>query len=72
MRLEEAQVEVDKILDDALLAGLKEITLIHGMGTGRLKQGLRLYLSQHRLVKEYRPGTRPEGGDGVTVVNITR
>ncbi|HHX87736.1 MAG TPA: endonuclease MutS2 [Firmicutes bacterium] len=72
MRLEEARAEVDKMLDDALLAGLKEITLIHGMGTGRLKQGLRLFLSKHRLVKEYRPGTRPEGGDGVTVVSVTR
>lgn len=72
MRLEEALVEVEKMLDDALWAGLKEVSLIHGQGTGRLKQGLRLYLSQHNLVKEYRQGTRPEGGDGVTVVSLTR
>ncbi len=71
MRQEEALEKVEKALDDALWAGLKEITLIHGQGTGRLKQGLRRHLEQHCLVKEYRRGTRPEGGDGVTVVSLT-
>ena len=70
MRLEEALTEVDKMLDDALWAGLKEITLIHGQGTGKLKQGLRHSLDRHPLVKGHRGGTRPEGGDGVTVVSL--
>ncbi|NMA92980.1 MAG: endonuclease MutS2 [Firmicutes bacterium] len=70
MRLEEALMKVEKALDDALWAGLRRIDLIHGMGTGRLRRGLRRYLSAHRLVGKYRPGTRPEGGDGVTIVSL--
>lgn len=72
MRLEEALAETEKMLDDALWAGLSQITLIHGQGTGSLKQGLRSYLSGHRLVREHRRGSRPEGGDGVTVVSLIR
>ncbi len=70
MNLEEAVPLVDKLLDDALWAGLGRVDVIHGKGTGKLKQGLRLYLDQHRLVSDYRSGVAAEGGEGVTVVEI--
>ncbi|HOB28921.1 MAG: endonuclease MutS2 [Dethiobacteria bacterium] len=66
--VEEAIPLVDKLLDDALWAGLGQVTLIHGKGTGRLKEGLRDYLRAHPLVKSMRSGVAGEGGSGVTVV----
>ncbi|MGI6601126.1 MAG: Smr/MutS family protein [Dethiobacteria bacterium] len=66
--MEEAIPLVDKLLDDALWAGLGQVTLIHGKGTGRLKEGLRDYLRAHPLVKSMRSGVAGEGGSGVTVV----
>jgi DNA mismatch repair protein MutS2 len=60
----------DKIIDNALWAGLNEVDLIHGKGTGKLKQGLRAYLKGHPLVDSYRSGSGAEGGEGVTVVTL--
>jgi len=68
--LDEAKPLVDKLIDNALWAGLNQVSLIHGKGTGKLKQGLRAYLKEHRLVRSYRSGDASEGGDGVTVVEI--
>ncbi len=68
--LDEAKPLVDKLIDNALWAGLNRVSLIHGKGTGKLKQGLRAYLKEHRLVRSYRSGDASEGGDGVTVVEI--
>ncbi|MFA7412404.1 MAG: Smr/MutS family protein, partial [Tissierellaceae bacterium] len=68
--LDEAFLELDKYLDDVYMAGLKEINIIHGKGTGVLREGIKGYLKGHRHVKGHRLGKYGEGGDGVTIVEI--
>ena len=68
--LEEAFLEVDKYLDDAYLAGLNEVSIIHGKGKGILRKGIGQYLKGHNLVKEFRLGSFEEGGDGNTIVKL--
>ena len=70
LNFDEAQPLVDKLFDNAIWAGLNRVDLIHGKGTGKLKEGLRQYLKEHPLVKTMRSGLPAEGGDGVTVVEI--
>lgn len=68
--LDDATMDVDKYLDDATMAGLKEVTLIHGRGEGILKRGIQDMLRHHKHVKQFRKGNFDEGGDGVTVVTL--
>ncbi len=70
LNIDEALPLVDKILDNALWAGLIQVDLIHGKGTGRLKLGLRAYLKEHPLVNSFRSGSGAEGGEGVTIVTV--
>jgi DNA mismatch repair protein MutS2 len=69
-RVDEALALVDKYLDDAILAGLPTVQLIHGKGTGALRAAIKEELTSHPLVKSYRLGESGEGGDGVTVVEF--
>jgi len=71
MTFEEAAGIVDKYLDNALLANMDRVVLIHGKGTGALREKLWEYLRGHPKVKFYRSGDWNEGGDGVTVVELT-
>lgn len=68
--IEEAILELDKYIDDSYLAGFKEVYIIHGKGTGALREGLQSYFKQHRLIKSHRIGKYAEGGTGVTVLEI--
>ena len=68
--LDDAVMDVDKYLDDAFMAGLREVTIIHGRGEGILKDGLRKLFKRHKHVASYRKGGYNEGGDGVTIVTL--
>lgn len=68
--IEEAIMDLDKYLDDSYIAGLKEVYVIHGKGTGALRRGLQPYFQSHKLVKSHRPGEYGEGGQGVTILVI--
>ena len=69
-RVDEALDALGRYLDDASLAGLDRVTIIHGLGTGALRDAVRSEAGGHPLVKEVRPGERGEGGDGATVVTL--
>ncbi len=70
MALDEAMAAVDNYLDSATLAGLHEVFIIHGKGTGTLRAGLRTHLKRHHLVASQRAGKYGEGETGVTVVTL--
>ncbi|MDP4143913.1 MAG: endonuclease MutS2 [Bacillota bacterium] len=70
MDSEEAVYTVDKYLDDAYVAGLSEVTIIHGKGTGALRSAITDMLKRHKHVKAYRLGNYGEGGTGVTVAEL--
>jgi DNA mismatch repair protein MutS2 len=70
MNVEEAELVLEKYLDDAILAGLSEVIVIHGKGTGALRKGVRSYLKSHHYVRDISIGEFNEGGDGATVVKL--
>ena len=72
MNLEDALMEVEKYLDDAYMAGLEEVKVIHGRGEGILQSGIRTMLRKHKLVESYHKGAFGDGGDGVTVVKLKK
>lgn len=69
-RVEPALVNLDKYLDDAYLAGLETVRIIHGKGTGALKKAVWEYLSNHHAVESFRLGEQNEGGAGATIVKL--
>jgi DNA mismatch repair protein MutS2 len=69
-RAEEVEWLLNGYIDDASLAGLHEVRIVHGSGTGTLRNIVRELLPYHPLVKSFRPGGRGEGGNGVTIVQL--
>ncbi|MBR1585128.1 MAG: endonuclease MutS2 [Clostridia bacterium] len=70
MALDEALQEVEEYLDQAVLAGLNEVTIVHGKGTGILREGIQKHLKSYRHVKSFRQGKYGEGEEGVTIVEL--
>jgi DNA mismatch repair protein MutS2 len=71
LTLDEALPKLDKYLNDAFMAGLYRVRIIHGKGTGTLRQAVRKKLDKHPLVDSYRPAVYGEGGAGVTIVELS-
>ena len=69
-RVEPALEALDSYLDRALLAAHHEVRVVHGFGTGRLRQAVRHHLRPHPAVEGFRGGKANEGGDGATVVTL--
>jgi len=69
-RADEIEWALDSYLNDASLANLSEVRIIHGIGTGTVRKIVRDFLASHPLVKSFRPGKQGEGGDGATVVTL--
>ena len=69
-RVEEAMETLDRYLDRASVAGATRVTIIHGHGTGAMRDAVRSQLASHPLVKDWRPGERGEGGDGASIVTL--
>jgi DNA mismatch repair protein MutS2 len=69
-RVEEVLPDVDRYLNDAFLAGMPFVRVLHGKGTGALRQAIRDELSRHPLVASFSPAEARDGGDGVTVVRL--
>ncbi len=69
-RYEDALAEVDQYIDAALLVGYPQVTIVHGRGTGALKQGVQEYLKNNRRVKKYNFAPSNQGGDGATIVTF--
>lgn len=70
MTVEEAIEKLDKFLDDAMLAGINQVYIVHGKGTGTLRRNLTTYLKGHRAVESIRIGDWNEGGAGVTIARL--
>lgn len=68
--VDEAVAELDKYLDDASLAHLSSVRIVHGKGTGALRQGIHKYLKRQKHVKSFRLGAFGEGDAGVTIAEL--
>ncbi len=70
--LADAEIEVSKYIDDAFLANLETVSIIHGRGAGILREGIGRLLKKDKRVASVRKGSMGEGGDGVTIVTLKR
>jgi DNA mismatch repair protein MutS2 len=69
-RVDEALEALRRYIDDAALAGLEKVLIIHGLGTGALRDAVRSEAATHPLVSAVRPGERGEGGDGASIISL--
>ena len=70
MASDEAIMELDKYIDNAVLSGITTVTVIHGKGTGTLRKAVQAHLRNHKNISSFRTGTFGEGENGVTIVEI--
>jgi DNA mismatch repair protein MutS2 len=70
LTVDEALLKLDKELHEAFMAGLGQVRIVHGKGTGTLRQAVHRVLAHHPLVKSYRLGVYGEGQAGVTIVEL--
>jgi len=70
LMVNEAEAVLDKFIDDAMIAGLKQVLVIHGKGTGALRKGVQAYLRSHRNVASFTLADITDGGSGATLVNL--
>jgi DNA mismatch repair protein MutS2 len=70
LQVDEALSELEPFINSAAASGLNEVRIIHGLGSGRLRNAVREELKRHPLVDGYRPGEAHEGRDGATVVKL--
>jgi DNA mismatch repair protein MutS2 len=71
LTVDEVLPRLDRFLHDIYVAGFAEAKIVHGKGTGTLREEVRRVLRKHPLVKSFRPGGYADGGEGVTVVDFT-
>jgi DNA mismatch repair protein MutS2 len=71
LTVDEALPRLSLFLHDTYTSGMPQVRIIHGKGTGMLRETVRRELKKHPLVKSYRAGDKWEGGEGVTVVEFT-
>ena len=67
---EDAYIEIDRYFDAAIMAGMEEVTLLHGKGTGALRTAVHEYLRKHAHCEKFRIGKYGEGDTGVTIVTL--
>ena len=70
LRVDEALPKVDKFLDDALVREYGRVHIIHGIGSGKLREAIQGHLKDHRWVKGFREGEINEGGPAITIVEL--
>jgi DNA mismatch repair protein MutS2 len=70
LTVDEATSILDKYIDDAYISKLEKIRIVHGKGTGKLRNGIHEFLKRNTRVKEYRVGVYGEGEMGVTIVTL--
>ena len=70
MNVEEALIEVDRFIDSSVLSGIHQVTIIHGKGTGVLRDAIQNHLKHHTSVKSFRLGAYGEGETGVTIAEL--
>jgi len=71
LTVDEALFQLDQYLNNAFMAGLSSVRVVHGKGTGKLRRAIHDSLAKHPLVKSYRLGDYGEGDYGVTIVELT-
>lgn len=71
LNVDEALPRLERFLHDTYLAGFKQVKIIHGKGSGTLRLNVRRELGRHSLVKSFRAGENREGGEGVTIVELS-